>query len=164
MNNSSRFKPRTNTTLNNDTGQYSQSFPSAASIWYTGSATSFALLTFFVIVPAMLALPLAGVLVDRWDRRRVMMASDSLAALGTLALALLVWSGRLETWHIYAVVVFNSAVSALQMPAFAATVPLLVHATKQILDTWGEDGWELVQVVPGPGGGDQVVAYLKRAK
>jgi enamine deaminase RidA (YjgF/YER057c/UK114 family) len=44
-----------------------------------------------------------------------------------------------------------------------ATVPLLVHATKQILDTWGEDGWELVQVVPGPGGGDQLVAYLKRA-
>ena len=34
-----------------------------------------------------------------------------------------------------------------------ATVPLLVHATKQILDTWGADGWELVQVVPGPGGG-----------
>ena len=33
-----------------------------------------------------------------------------------------------------------------------ATVPLLVHATKQILDTWGEDGWELVQVVPGPNG------------
>src|SRR4028118_2201769 len=43
-----------------------------------------------------------------------------------------------------------------------ATVPLLVHATKQILDNWGEDGWELVQVVPGPGGGDQLVAYLKR--
>ncbi len=31
-----------------------------------------------------------------------------------------------------------------------ATVPLLVHVTKQILDTWGSDGWELVQVVPGP--------------
>ncbi|MGN6087840.1 MAG: hypothetical protein ACTHNT_00975 [Actinomycetales bacterium] len=45
-----------------------------------------------------------------------------------------------------------------------ATVPLLVHATKQILDTWGEDGWELVQVVPGPAGGDQLVAYLKREK
>jgi hypothetical protein len=45
-----------------------------------------------------------------------------------------------------------------------ATVPLLVHATKQILDTWGEDGWELVQVVPGPAGSDQLVAYLKRAK
>ena len=45
-----------------------------------------------------------------------------------------------------------------------ATVPLLVHATKQILDTWGTDGWELVQVVPGPNGGEQLVAYFKRAK
>lgn len=44
-----------------------------------------------------------------------------------------------------------------------ATVPLLVHATKQILDTWGEDGWELVQVVPGPNP-ENMVAYLKRAK
>ncbi|GAA2638148.1 hypothetical protein GCM10010307_36300 [Streptomyces vastus] len=43
------------------------------------------------------------------------------------------------------------------------TVPLLVHATKQILDTWGEDGWELVQVVPGPNP-EQLVAYLKREK
>ena len=31
-----------------------------------------------------------------------------------------------------------------------ATAPLLIHATKQILDTWGQDGWELVQVVPAP--------------
>ena len=34
------------------------------------------------------------------------------------------------------------------------TVPLLVHATKQILDNWGQDGWELVQVVPGPQPGE----------
>jgi len=44
-----------------------------------------------------------------------------------------------------------------------ATVPLIVHATKQILDQWGEDGWELVQVVPGPDG-QGLVAYLKRPK
>ncbi len=44
-----------------------------------------------------------------------------------------------------------------------ATVPLLIHATKQILDQWGEDGWELVQVVPGPDGAN-LVAYLKRPK
>lgn len=42
-----------------------------------------------------------------------------------------------------------------------ATVPLLVHATKQILDTWGEDGWELVTVIAGPNA-DNPVAYLKR--
>ncbi|MFT0761897.1 DUF4177 domain-containing protein [Scrofimicrobium sp. R131] len=45
-----------------------------------------------------------------------------------------------------------------------ATVPLLVHATKAILDQWGEDGWELVQVVPGPAGSENVVAYMKRPK
>jgi hypothetical protein len=44
-----------------------------------------------------------------------------------------------------------------------ATVPLLTHATKQILDTWGVDGWELVSVLQGPTG-EQHVAYLKRPK
>lgn len=44
-----------------------------------------------------------------------------------------------------------------------ATVPLLIHATKQILDQWGEDGWELVTVLPNPTG-EQHVAYLKRPK
>ena len=44
-----------------------------------------------------------------------------------------------------------------------ATVPLITHATKAILDTWGEDGWELVQVVPGPNP-EQLVAYLKRER
>ncbi len=34
-------------------------------------------------------------------------------------------------------------------------------ATKQILDTWGSDGWELVTVIPAPGG-EQLVAYMKR--
>lgn len=43
-----------------------------------------------------------------------------------------------------------------------ATVPLIVHATKQILDNWGEDGWELVQVVVM--GDNNLVAYLKRPK
>jgi hypothetical protein len=43
------------------------------------------------------------------------------------------------------------------------TIPLLIHSTKQILDQWGADGWELVQVVPGPNV-EGYVAYLKREK
>ncbi|GGY95546.1 hypothetical protein GCM10010300_44410 [Streptomyces olivaceoviridis] len=43
------------------------------------------------------------------------------------------------------------------------TVPLLIHATKQILDSWGDQGYELVQVVPGPNP-ESLVAYLKREK
>jgi hypothetical protein len=42
-----------------------------------------------------------------------------------------------------------------------ASIPLLIHNTKQILDSWGVDGWELVSVVPGPNN-EQLVAYLKR--
>ena len=41
------------------------------------------------------------------------------------------------------------------------TVPLLTHATKQILDQWGTDGWELVSVLPGPTG--EVDATMARA-
>ena len=41
------------------------------------------------------------------------------------------------------------------------TAPLLVHSTKEILDNFGRDGWELVTVVPGPTP-ESLVAYLKR--
>ncbi|MEO6795173.1 MAG: hypothetical protein ABI253_07560 [Mycobacterium sp.] len=44
-----------------------------------------------------------------------------------------------------------------------ANLPLITHATKQILDQWGEDGWELVSVLPGPSG-EQLIAFLKRPK
>ncbi|MBG6213280.1 MAG: DUF4177 domain-containing protein [Cryobacterium sp.] len=47
------------------------------------------------------------------------------------------------------------------MPAWEyLTTPLMIHTTAAILNNWGADGWELVQVVPGPEGG--LVAYLKR--
>ena len=44
-----------------------------------------------------------------------------------------------------------------------ATIPHLIHNTKAILDTWGDDGWELVSVIPGPDG-QNLVAYLKRPR
>ena len=43
------------------------------------------------------------------------------------------------------------------------TAPVLVHNTKQILDNFGSDGWELVQIVPNPLNQENLVAYFKRA-
>lgn len=43
-----------------------------------------------------------------------------------------------------------------------ATVPLIEHATQEILNSWGEDGWDLVAVLPGPQQG--LIAYMKRPK
>jgi len=51
----------------------------------------------------------------------------------------------------------------LQMPTWEyMTTPLIIHNTTAILNNWGAQGWELVQVVTGPEGG--LVAYLKRPK
>jgi MFS transporter, DHA3 family, macrolide efflux protein len=101
----------------------------ALGVWLyqrSGSATQWALILFFYSVATILTLPLAGALVDRWDRRNVMIVTDSGAAVGVLILAALVWGGWLEAWHIYAVVTVNAVFNAFQMPAFSATVPLLV--------------------------------------
>ena len=56
----------------------------------------------------------------------------------------------------------RTMVGALPQWAYL-TAPLIVHNTKAILDNFGSEGWELVQVVAGPNG-QGLVAYLKRPK
>jgi DHA3 family macrolide efflux protein-like MFS transporter len=80
----------------------------------------------FTVLPSLLFAPLAGALVDRWDRRIVMIASDSGAAVCTALLMLLIHTARLEIWHIYVIMGCNSLFRALQVPAYTASVSLLV--------------------------------------
>ncbi|MFQ4141703.1 MFS transporter [Chlorogloeopsis sp. ULAP02] len=101
----------------------------ALGIWVyqrTGSVTQFALISLFTTLPGILVSPLAGVLIDRWDRRWAMILSDSGAALSTLAIALLLLAGRLEVWQIYLASAISSAFSAFQWPAYVAATTLLV--------------------------------------
>jgi len=73
----------------------------ALTIWAwerTGAATALALVGFSFTAPYILASPLAGALVDRWNRKLVMMLSDLAAGASTVAVLLLA-SGRLEIWH-----------------------------------------------------------------
>jgi DHA3 family macrolide efflux protein-like MFS transporter len=101
----------------------------ALGVWVfeqTGSATQFALIGLSAVLPRVILSPLAGAIVDRWDRRRVMILSDVGAGLSTLAIVLLLWTNQLETWHIYALTFVNAAFGTLQWPAFAATTSLLV--------------------------------------
>jgi len=92
----------------------------------TRSTTLFSLILLFTVLPSLLFAPLAGALVDRWDRRRVMIAADSGAAVCTGLLMLLIHSGHLEIWLIYIIMGFNSLFRALQVPAYMASVSLLV--------------------------------------
>jgi MFS family permease len=101
----------------------------ALGVWVyqrTGSVTQFALISLSTTLPFIAISPLAGVLVDRWNRRWVMILSDSGASLSTLAIALLLVTGRIQTWHIYLGTAVSSTFSAFQWPAYMATTTLLV--------------------------------------
>ena len=101
----------------------------AVGVWTferTGSATHFALIGLCAVLPRVVLSPLAGTLVDRWDRRRAMIVSDLGAGLTTLCLFLLLLAGQLEIWHIYLLTGINAAFATLQWPAFSAATALLV--------------------------------------
>jgi DHA3 family macrolide efflux protein-like MFS transporter len=94
----------------------------------TGSATQFALIAACATLPSIVLAPLAGALVDRHDRRMVMIVSDFGAALSTVVLALLWSAGTLEVWHIWAATAFAATCNAFQNPAYSAALTLLVPA------------------------------------
>ncbi|MDQ3802879.1 MAG: MFS transporter [Acidobacteriota bacterium] len=101
----------------------------ALGIWTyqrTGSATQYALIFAFSTLPAIVISPFAGSLVDRWDRRRVLIASHVGVGGSTLLLALLLVAGRLEVWHIYLASAFQAALNTFQWLALSAAVTLIV--------------------------------------
>lgn len=101
----------------------------ALGIWawqVTGSAQALALVGVFTYAPLIVVTPFVGVLVDRWNRKLVMMLSDLGAVLATLTIFLLYRSGQMEIWHIYAATGFASAFQAFQWPAYSASVTLMV--------------------------------------
>lgn len=92
----------------------------------TGSAEAFGLLFFAATVPTVLLSPIAGALVDRWDRRRVLLWSDALSALTTLLIAALLYTDSFRIWHLVLISGVGSAVGTFQTPAFTASVAMLV--------------------------------------
>lgn len=101
----------------------------ALGIWIyqqSGQVTQFALVLFSATLPAVVLGPYAGLLADRWNRRWLMVFSDTGSALATLAIVTLLAQGRLEAWHIYLSSAFTSVMAAIQSPALSATIPLIV--------------------------------------
>jgi DHA3 family macrolide efflux protein-like MFS transporter len=92
----------------------------------TGSATALALVGFFAFAPTILVSPFAGALVDRWNRKLMMMLSDLAAATSTIAVLLLYSTGNLQIWHLYFTGAFTSVFGAFQFPAYSAAVTTMV--------------------------------------
>jgi amino acid adenylation domain-containing protein len=101
----------------------------AVPIWIylrTGSLVRLALFSAIALVPGMLALPVAGALVDRVSRRRVMLAGDLSAGLVQGVFLTLLLTGALRIWHIYLLLVGLSIALTFQRLAYFAAVPQLV--------------------------------------
>ena len=101
----------------------------ALGVWVferTGSASQFTLIAVFGALPNIITLPFAGALIDRWDRRLIMLFSSCGSALMTTAGVVLLSMGRLEVWHVYAGVMLRTLFSSFFLPSFSATTTLLI--------------------------------------
>jgi DHA3 family macrolide efflux protein-like MFS transporter len=101
-----------------------------ALVWWltetTGSATMLAVGTLLTILPGVALGPFAGALVDRWNRRLVMLVADSIVALFAAWLAVLFWTGAIQIWHVYVIMFVRSVGNAFHWPAMTASTTLMV--------------------------------------
>lgn len=101
----------------------------ALTIWawqITGQATALALVGFFSFAPTVLLSPIAGALVDRWNRKLVMILSDLAAGLSTIAVLILLSLDRLEIWHLYVAGAFAGIFGSFQFPAYNAAITTMI--------------------------------------
>src|SRR5215216_258985 len=105
----------------------------ALTIWVfqkTGSATSLGLVQVFFITPLLIITPFAGVMVDRHNRKLMMMVSDSVAGMATIAILLLQAFGVLQVWHLYVAAIFQGLGNAFQWPAYSAAISTMIPKEK----------------------------------
>jgi MFS family permease len=101
----------------------------ALTIWVfenTHSVTALGLMQVFFITPFLLISPLAGAMVDRYDRKLMMMVSDLGAGLATVSLLILQAAGVLQVWHLYVAALVTGTFNAFQWPAYSASISLMV--------------------------------------
>src|SRR5438067_574198 len=131
---------------------------SAAVAWYILQTThsEIALGTFAVVqtLPALLLLPFTGVIIDREDRRRLVMWLDSLRAIIILAISLLAFAGRVKIWELYAMNMLVAAGFWMFWPTITALIQELtpgkefVHANTFLL-AGVQGGWLIAEEIVG---------------
>ena len=90
-----------------------------------GSALTTAGLSIASYAPYVLLSMFAGSLADRWDKKKTMAVCDLFAALTTVAVLILLRTGRLEIWHLYAVNALNGLMNTIQQPTSEVAVACL---------------------------------------
>jgi len=101
----------------------------AMTIWAyekTGSATTLALVGFFFVAPMLVFSPFAGAIVDRSNRKLMMMLSDLAAGLATVAMLFLYLSGNLQIWHLYVIAAIEGIFQGFQWPAYSSAIATML--------------------------------------
>lgn len=101
----------------------------AVLIWayqQTGDATTLALLGFFSFGSFVVCSPIAGVWVDRWDKRRILIFSDLGSGVMTLTMLALYSTGSLHIWHLYVAQILTGLFDSFQFPAYTVATSVLV--------------------------------------
>ena len=108
-------------------GSYMSHFALTLWAWeLTGSATALALVGFFSLLPRIFISLFAGIIVDRANRKHLMMLGDAIAAISTLAILFLHLSGNLAIWHLYVAASIKGGFGQIQQLAYSTSITLLV--------------------------------------
>jgi len=92
----------------------------------TGSATALSLLGFFFVAPMLVFSPIAGAIVDRYNRKLMMMVSDLASGIATIIILILLAFGKLEIWHLYITSAFQGIFQGFQWPAYSAAITTML--------------------------------------
>jgi len=101
----------------------------ALTIWVyqlTNSATALGMMQVFFITPFLIFSPIAGVWVDRYNRKLMMMISDLTAGIGTIIILVIYTTGELQLWQLYAVNILLGVGNTFQWPAYSAAITTMV--------------------------------------
>ncbi|MGV3466516.1 MAG: MFS transporter [Heyndrickxia sp.] len=93
----------------------------------TGSVSNFAITLLCMSIPGLIVSPFAGALVDKWNRKGMMLASDFLSGFATLGIFSTVFFSQLQLWHIYTAVIMWSVAGSMQFPAYQSIVAQIVE-------------------------------------
>ncbi len=101
----------------------------AIKIWaweLTNQVTTIALLSFFELIPSIFITLASGLIVDRLNRKYLLIIADCVAAISTIIIGYLYFTDQLQIWHIYATGAVNGAFSEVQALAYSSSISMLV--------------------------------------
>ncbi len=124
-----------------------------------GTASSITLLLVCSLLPSILFSFVAGTIADCWDKKRIMLAADAFAALGTITVLVLYLASALQIWHLYIINFLLSFMNAFQGPASYVATSILVPKEQYIRVSGLQAFSRSIVTILAPALGSMVLAF-----